>query len=221
MKKIIYVFILFIGIIQIAFSQTGKQMLRMSQLSSVVVPISEIQIGSWDLTMCPNNPEFEQDYDGVFGDKDVNKLRTIPYSPSSNEWDNSFINNHKFWFSFGCCGENTMSNPNPFCADDNVISNVYTDAFYDVGSLYMPDVEVGYETSVWVNFMTQCEDCVNGGAESGEGAWFKWEGWYEEWELASYNSYPGSAFITSELVFQQSAPCDPFSVYGCEGGELD
>lgn len=183
-----------------------------AQTENVVVPVIDITTNWWNLTACPEDPDLDLNnrYAGAFSDKDVNKLRTRPYSPSSNPFDNPNINNHTFWFSFGCCGET-------YCADDYAASNVYTDDFWNVGSLYMPNVWVGDPTSIWVNFLTQCEDCSGSGI-AGTGVWHKAEDWYGAGDLIGHNRYPFGPFGTSPS-YVASVSCNPIAVYGCQSNE--
>jgi len=181
------------------------------QTANVVVPIEDIWTSGWSTLFCPEDPDVDWNnrYDGEFLDKDVNKLRTFPYTNNSSS-GNPFIDNHTFWFSFGCCGRS-------FCVDDGSSSNVHTDDFWNVGSLYMPNVWIGHPTSIWINFLTQCENC-SGAGEAGSGVWHKWEEWYDPGELWSANGYPG--YLGAAPSHQMSVPCDAFSSYGCQSGEL-
>jgi hypothetical protein len=88
--------------------------------NDVIVPIVDILTQGWNTLVCLEDPDIDWHdlYAGAFDNKDVNKLRTIPYTDNNNS-GNPFIDNHTFWFAFGCCGE-------IFCADDQESSYVYT-----------------------------------------------------------------------------------------------
>ncbi len=182
------------------------------QTTDFSISIQDISSPYWDTHYCPEDPDQDWNdiYSGAFG-KDVNKLRTIPYSNNSVS-NNIFLNNHTFWFSFGCCGQT-------FCADDYESSFVYTDDFWDAGSLYFPNVWIGHATIIWIDFLTQCESCVWSGDLS-DGVWHKWEDWYDAQELSTFfPSYP--SFDEAFPEFMMTVSCNIFSTYGCQPNEND
>lgn len=180
----------------------------------VIISVKEIITQNWNTSVCLEDPDNNSLYEGELGFDDVNKLLTEPYTTDDASF-NPLISNHTFWFWFGCCGVEEA-----FCADDNFRVNVHTDDFYEVGSLKMADVEVAYETTVWVDFLTQCENC-SGGGEGGMGVWHKDEKEYIEDELAFANTFGDIQFSVSPRYIM-SVPCqDDGSIYGCENGELN
>lgn len=180
----------------------------------VIISIQEIITENWNTSVCLEDPDNNESYEGALGYDDVNKLLSIPYTTNDASFNPS-ISNHTFWFWFGCCGVTEA-----FCADDNSRVNVDTDAIWETGSLKMTDVEVGYETTVWVDFLTQCENC-SGGGEGGMGVWHKDEKEYLEDELAFANTFGDINFSVSPR-YVMSVPCqDDGSIYGCQDGELN
>ena len=179
----------------------------------VIISIRDIVTQSWNTSVCLEDPDNNQLYEGELGYDDVNKLLDEPYTTDDASF-NPNISNHTFWFWFGCCGVEEA-----FCADDNSRANVHTDDFWDVGSLKMANVETDYETTVWVDFLTQCENC-SGGGEGGMGVWHKDEIEYEEGELAFANTFGDIRFAVTPR-FMMSVPCEFDRIYGCENGELN
>ncbi|MFT6319916.1 MAG: hypothetical protein ACJAT4_000836 [Granulosicoccus sp.] len=173
--------------------------------TDVHVPVNDISSSPWDELACLEDPDSDSNdvYGGILG-KDANKLRTIPYT-TDNASGNS-TNNHTFWFSFGCCGD-------AFCVDDNN-GGSFTSGD---GALRMPDVNTGYDTWVWVDFLTQCEDCQSG-AFPGQGIWHKWEMEYDAFELD--NAVSGALFPDFvDIGVMEVVDCFQESQYGCDAGE--
>lgn len=179
----------------------------------VIISIREIFTQSWNTSVCLENPDNNDLYEGELGFDDVNKLLDEPYTTNDASF-NPFISNHTFWFWFGCCGVEEA-----FCADDNDRTNVFTDDFWNVGALLMRDVDTDYETTVWVDFLTQCENC-SGGGEGGMGVWHKDENEYEIGELAFANAFGDIQFSVTPR-FIMSVPCEFDRIYGCQNGELN
>lgn len=193
----------------------------------MVVPVHNVEndddIFIWNPNFCLNDPQVNIAYQGntsgsgipnmsFLGNYDVNKLRTVPYVGDNQLPPNNNIGAHTFWFRFGCCGE-------IFCADDLDDTYVQNDQG-GVGSLLLSDVDVGWDTSIWINFMTQCENCTadtNGMLD--EGSWYKWEQEYDADMLLGRISWE----LFTELVdikFQDQVPCNGNATYGCQVGEL-
>lgn len=201
-------------------SETGSADNRMDD---VVFPINGITHDDtnspWTTTACVNDPNdlFAGTYTGhppfppTF---DVHDLREIPYAESPNA-PNPDINNHTFWFKFGCCGE-------VFCVDDLDDTHTFTDQA-GFGNLQCTNVDVGWDTSIWVNFMTQCENCTMDFTGQGEGSWYKWEMDYEANELLGMDDWDSLYDELSHVVdvgFQNFAPCIQDAQYGCQSFEL-
>lgn len=184
--------------------------------NDVIISILDITTQSWNTSVCLEDPNNNDLYEGELGFMDVHKLLDEPYTTNDASF-NFNISNHTFWFGFGCCG---IEVENAFCADDNSRANVHTDDFWeDHGSLMLRNVETDYETTVWVDFMTQCENC-SGGGEGGMGVWHKDEIEYQAGELAFANAFEDIRFSVTPR-FMMSVPCEFDRIYGCQNGEIN
>jgi len=85
--------------------------------------------------------------------------------------------------------------------------------------LLLPDVNTSFQTTIWVDFLTQCENCTGTG-EAGTGVWHKWEEQFDEFELLGMNAYPNGG-LGALPEFMGAVPCDGFGTYGCQDDELD
>lgn len=192
------------------------------RFSDLIVPINNVtNTIEWNDITCLFDPDIDitsrYATNGFTGNKDVNKLRVLPYTTNQAS-SNPSIDNHTFWFTFGCCGINT------FCADDFKTTYVHDSNQFPnsttspEGKLLLKNVETSHETSVWINFMTQCEDCTTTNSPQGNGVWYKWEQEFMTGELdsATDNFFPG--FVDPEII--SVVPCNASSIYGCGFNEL-
>lgn len=178
--------------------------------------INDVISPFWDTNKCENHPDDESVYannNNVFI-LDVKKHVTLPYAVQNPP--NPIISNHKFWYTFGVDGQ-------IFCVDD--FNQTAIDLCDDTHhSLQVCSINTDFETSIWIDFMTQCENCTSTSAD--QGLWHKFEQEFEVDELVGdfnncSNIWLLNKTMSSEVVldFQSLVTCEIFDVYGCQSGE--
>jgi len=132
---------------------------------------------------------------------DVFKLvRSEPYNISGTAGTNPEL----FWFFNGCCGES-------FCVDDN-----NNEEGSHKGRIKLPSVNKCWQTTVWINMMSQCEDC-NNAATDPTGRWWKYERPFLMNELDMHTSIANA--IDVQLNYQNAVDCTWNVTYGCDPDE--
>jgi|TARA_B110000967_G_scaffold16473_1_gene15603 hypothetical protein len=169
--------------------------------------------GSGSMCGAGFNYKTPSDFDyKTFGAIDLNKLYNIPYD-----------NGKTFWTKFGGWGRKEDTNGfNSGCIDDNNKNYVSNEQGTNVGVFKFPEVNVHFQTWVWINVMSQCH------GECGSGTWWKFEQHLsadESWALR--NTHTDLSFVENTLTSQITdissqgfAVCNSFGGnYGCGSNE--
>jgi hypothetical protein len=128
-------------------------------------------------------------------------VKNVPYNVSGVAGEPP----EEFWFLLGAGGDQ-------FCIDDQDFGLMQNNR------IVLPSINTCYETSIWVDMMTQCQDC-NNNLTAPKGHWWKTEEEFSPNQLTGLYTSSSSPFLLDPLGYQNLVDCEWNVEYGCQDGE--